>query len=218
MRVVICDDHRLLLEALTTALAGQGYVVEAATTSPEDAVRAVSLADPDVLLMDVMFPDGSGVDTARRVMAEHPRTKVVLMTGTESVEPLTEALQIGVSGYVMKGQRIEAIVEALETAVRGGLSVDRQLLGRVRNAAPVPRQRTPLDQLTPREKYVFTLLANGMSTRQIVQRLGVSQSTVRTHIQNILSKLGVHTRLQAVAVLTAEHPATGPEHARAYAD
>lgn len=205
MRIVICDDHRLLLEALATALAGQGYVVEAATTTPDEAVRAVALHAPDVLLLDVTFPAGSGLNAARQVVAEHPGTKVVMLTGTVSLEPLVEALEIGVAGYTRKDQRVGAIAEVLELAVRGETAIDRQLLRRLRGSTTtVPRQRTPLDDLTPKERDVLGLLVRGLNTKEMVRQLGVSQSTVRTHVQNILSKLGVHTRLQAVAALAAD--------------
>jgi len=204
MRIVICDDHRLLLEALATALAGQGYIVEAATTTPAEAVRAVALHDPDLLLIDVTFPVGSGLDAARQVIAHHPRTKVVMITGTESTEPLVTALEIGVSGYTRKDQRVEAIARVLELAASGELAIDRELLRGVRSTTRPARQRTALDDLTPRERHVLGLLVDGMNTNEIVTQLGVSQSTVRTHVQNIFAKLGVHSRLQAVAALATD--------------
>lgn len=211
MRLVICDDHHLLLEALATALALHGFTIESAVDSPAEAVRAVAANDPDLLLIDLTFPVGSGLDAAREVVAHHPRTKVVIMTGTEELAPLKEALTIGVSGYLAKDQPVDAIARALELAGRGGTPIDNDLLRRVQRPAPVvPRQRTPLDQLTPREHHILGLLVDGMSTREMVHVLGVSQSTVRTHVQNIFSKLGVHTRLQAVALLDVEAVAPGP--------
>lgn len=205
MKIVVCDDHRLLLESLATALAGHGCQVEAAVTTPADAVRAVATHDPDVLLIDVTFPEGSGIDAARQVVHQHPRTKVVMITGEEAPEPLRAALDAGVSGYLRKGQRVEAVLAALHTALGGELAVERELLHQVRRDVPsLPRQRTPLDGLTPRELRVLHLLVDGRSTSEMVRQLGVSQSTVRTHVQNILAKLGVHSRLQAVALLTRE--------------
>jgi DNA-binding NarL/FixJ family response regulator len=200
MRVVICDDHRLLLEALATALAARGYTVEALATTPEEAVGAVARLDPDLLLLDLRFPDGHGLDAARQVLSRHPRTKVVVLTGNDDPVALRKALELGVSGYVLKGERIEAICAALEAAARGETSVHRSLLRQIRRTGEVPRQRSPVQDLTAREQEVLELLREGMDTQQIVERLVVSQSTVRTHVQNILSKLGVHSRLQAVAL------------------
>lgn len=210
MRIVICDDHLLLLEALATALAGHGFTVEAAVDSPAEALRAVALHDPDMLLIDVSFPVGSGIEAAREVVARHPRTKVVMLTGGEEPEPLVEALAVGVAGYLGKNQPVDAIARALETAAQGGNPIDADLLRHARHPrTQVPRQRTPMDELTVRERHILRLLLAGMSTREMVEELGVSQSTVRTHVQNIFSKLGVHTRLQAVALLADEttvHP------------
>ncbi len=200
MRVVICDDHRLLLEALATALAGRDFTVDAIATTPDEAVRAVERLDPDLLLLDLRFPDGHGLDAARQVLSRHPRTKVVVLTGNEDPVALRTALEIGVSGYVLKGERLEGICAALEAAARGETSVNRSLLRQIRRTAEVPQQRRPAQDLTTREQEVLDLLKEGMDTQQIVERLVVSQSTVRTHVQNILSKLGVHSRLQAVAL------------------
>jgi len=211
MRLVICDDHHLLLEALATALALHGFTVEAAVDSPAEAVRVVAANDPDILLIDVTFPVGSGIDAAREVIARHPRTKVIMMTGTEDPEPLRQALAAGVTGYLAKDQPVDAIARALELAARGGTPIDSALLRRMqRPTTPAPRQSTPLDQLTPREHHILGLLVEGMSTREMVAALGVSQSTVRTHVQNIFSKLGVHTRLQAVALLDDHAAASTP--------
>ena len=219
MRLVICDDHRLLLEALATALAGRGYTIEAAATSPAEAVRAVAMHDPDILLIDVMFPVGSGLDAAREVLAHHPRTKVVMITGTESVEPLMAALELGVSGYTRKDQRVEAIARVIEQAASGEVAIDRELLRGVRSTTRSrQREHTAMDDLTPRERHVLSLLVSGLNTNEIVQQLGVSQSTVRTHVQNIFAKLGVHSRLQAVAALSASGLLEGTDLAYVAAD
>lgn len=200
MRLVICDDHRLLLEALATALATRGYTVEALVTTPDEAVDAVARLDPDLLLLDLRFPDGHGLDAARQVLSRHPRTKVVVLTGNDDPVALRQALELGVSGYVLKGERIESICASLEAVARGETSVHRTLLRQIRRTVDVPQQRRPVQDLTAREQEVLDLLREGMDTQQIVERLVVSQSTVRTHVQNILSKLGVHSRLQAVAL------------------
>lgn len=201
MRVVICDDHHLLVQAMATALADLGYSIEAAVTTPGDALRAVALHDPDVLLIDVSFPVGSGFDAARQVVAEHPRTRVLMLTGSESPASMRTALDIGVSGYVRKAQRIEVIAQALNRVAAGEIVIDPELANGARLGS-VPRQRTPVDDLTPREQHVLRLLVQGCSTNEIVAELGVSPSTVRTHVQSIFVKMGVHSRLQAVAMLT----------------
>ena len=98
MRIVVCDDNRVLLEALSHALATRGFVVEAATSRPAEAVAAVKAYQPDLLLVDVSFPDGNGLDVAREVMSHHPRTRVVVLTGSDDAATAIEAARIGVAG------------------------------------------------------------------------------------------------------------------------
>jgi two-component system nitrate/nitrite response regulator NarL len=203
MRIVICDDHRLLLEALSHALATQGFVIEAATFDPAAAVAAVKLYDPDLLLVDLSFPDGNCLDAAREVIAHHPRTKVVVFTGSDDPAMALEALRLGVSGYIRKDQRMSAIVEALGKAASGERWMDAGMLRRLRSAQSAPpARRRPVDELTRQERVVLEMLQEGLSTAQIVQRMGIGNSTVRSHIQAILTKLGVHSRLEAVALVS----------------
>jgi two-component system nitrate/nitrite response regulator NarL len=204
MRLVLCDDHRLLLEAISTTLATRGWIVEATETTPSGAVTAVELHDPDVLLIDVAFPSGSGLDAVRAVRERHPRTKVVVLTGLDRPDLVREALELGVAGYTRKSRSIHAIIDVLERVGQGETAIDTALL---RQLATRPTRATPLSPrallgtLTPRERNVLELLVDGQNTSQIVARLHISDSTARTHVQSILSKLGVHSRLQAVALL-----------------
>jgi DNA-binding NarL/FixJ family response regulator len=200
---VLCDDHRLLLTGLALALADLGHSIEAAVTTRAEAAQAVGRCEPDVLLTDLAFPDGSGLDLARWVQEQHPRVTVVTMTGSDDPEPLAEALEIGVRGYVRKTQRVERIADAVGRVLAGELVVDRELLSLLKNrkAGSRPQAGNPLDALTLRERNVLALLSAGASTSAIAADLGVSASTVKTHVQSIFVKLQVHSRLQAVAVL-----------------
>jgi DNA-binding NarL/FixJ family response regulator len=204
MRIVICDDHRLFLEAMSSALALQGHSVESATSTPHDAVASVRLHDPDVLLLDLSFPNGDGFGAAREVIRHHPRTKVVVLTGSDRLHHLKAALDLGVAGYIRKDSRIKEIVDAMERARAGDVAVDAVLVKRlVRDTDTGPSLRTPVDELTARERDIARLLGEGLNTSEIVEVLGISSSTVRSHIQAILSKLGVHSRVQAVAQLSS---------------
>lgn len=205
MRIVICDDQRLLLEALSSAFAARGLTVEALTATPHDAVVAVWLHDPDVLVLDLSFPEADGLDAARELVNHHARTKVVVLTGTDDLGSLRRALAIGVAGYVRKDQRIDHIVAVLERVHRGEHAIDETLTRRLARAgAVVPRPRLQVDDLlTSREWAVANLLEQGLSTTEIMTCLGISKSTVRSHIHTILSKLHAHSRVQAVAMLAA---------------
>jgi two-component system nitrate/nitrite response regulator NarL len=206
MRLVLCDGHRLLLEALSAALSTRGWIVEAAVSTPAGAVRAVELHEPDMLVTDVVFPDHAGLDAIRTVVESYPETKVVVLTGSDAPELVREALDIGVAGYTRKDQSIQAIGDVIQRVDGGRLTVDATLLRQL--AAKPPLARTSpgalFGSLTPREQRVLKLLVDGRNTADIVTRLRISDSTARTHVQSILSKLGVHSRLQAVALLHGE--------------
>jgi DNA-binding NarL/FixJ family response regulator len=206
MRLVLCDDHRLLLEAISTALSARGWSIEATTTTPDEAVRAVELHEPDVLVTDVDFPSGGGFDAVRAVVEQHPRTKVVILTGLGSPEVVREALEIGVAGFTRKSHSIQTIGDVVQQVGRGEIAIDAALLRQLATRRTGSRSTSAslLGQLTPRERNVLELLVDGRNTAEIVARLRISDSTARTHVQSILSKLGVHSRLQAVALLHDE--------------
>ena len=186
MRIVICDDHRLLAEALATAIVRAGHTVEAVAATPTDGVAAVDRTRPDVLLLDLSFPG----------------TRTVVLTGSASVRSLWRALEIGVAGYLRKDERIDQMLTTLERCTRGEKVVDDVLMRRLeRSLRERERSRTLSSDFTPRERAVADLLREGLNTTQIVARLGISHSTVRTHVRGILSKLDVHSRIEAVALL-----------------
>jgi two-component system, NarL family, nitrate/nitrite response regulator NarL len=206
MRLVLCDAQRLLLEALSVALATRGWTVEAAVSTPTDAIRAVELHEPDMLVTEVAFPDAVGLDAVRTIVETCPNTKIVILTGRDDPELVRDALDLGVAGYTRKDQSIQAIGDTLQRVDGGRLTVDASLLRHLASK-PVP-SRTPagalFGSLTPREQRVLELLVDGRNTADIVTQLQISDSTARTHVQSILSKLGVHSRLQAVALLHGE--------------
>lgn len=202
MRIVVCDDDRLLVESLAHALKLKGFTVEAVTSTPPEAVAAVRRLRPDVLLIDLGFPEGSGLDAAREVRRTYPETRVVILTASEDPGSLLEADKLGLAGYVGKDQRLDGIVEALRRAAEGVGRVDKAQLRRLEGTRDrAAGQLSVLDKLTAQEQVVLGCLGDGLSTSEIVTRLGISHTTVRSHIQAILAKLGVHSRLQAVAVL-----------------
>ncbi len=206
MRIVICDDHRLLLEALTRALTIRGFTVEASVSTPQDAVAAVERLRPKVLLLDLGYPNGDGAATAHEVMTRFPDTRVVIITGSSEAAAVQEAARLGVAGFVLKSERLDVIVTALRRAAAGEGRVDRSQL-RSLDAGSLDADRgSEVDRLTAQERVVLRCLADGMSTAEIVARLGISPTTVRSHIQSILSKLGVHSRIQAVALLRDDGP------------
>jgi len=206
MRLVLCDDHRLFLEALASALVGHGHDVVATTTTPAGAVRAVALLRPDACVLDLGFPEGSGVEAARILREQHPTTRVLVLSATTDPQVITDALDAGVNGFVHKGQSLDTVLRALEQLANGLPAIDPATrAGALRHSRPVRERRTALglEYLTEREREVLKLISQGQDTVQIAEALHVSKSTARTHVQNILVKLGVHSRLQAAALVAA---------------
>lgn len=201
MRVVICDDHRLLAECLQEAIASAGHEIAALAVSPAEAVACVELHRPDVLLLDLGYPNGDALAAARDLVDRHPGTRVVILTGSDSLDHVREALAAGVAGYLRKDERIDRIIDALERCARGERVVDELLLRRLANRSKTPTRDGAGVQLTSRERDVARLLQAGLNTSEIVQRLGIRESTVRRHVQVIFSKLSVHSRIEAVARL-----------------
>ena len=204
MRIVVCDDHLLLLEALGLALGATGHDVVALAGNPEDAITAVAEYHPDVCLLDVNFPDGTSVNAIQRVRAASPETKVVMLSAESDHAIVGRAIAEGASGYVGKEKPITEIVEMLDRAVRGQLAVEPSLLQRAlrpHKAADDPLWA--LQFLTDREWQVMRCIMDGQTTEEMAESLGVQRSTARTHVQNLLTKLGVHSRLQAAALMSA---------------
>ena len=202
MRVVICDDHRLLAEGLRHAIVRAGHTVEAVALSPADAVACVDRLRPDVLLLDLTFPGGDSLAAARELAARHPDTRIVVLTGSESVDKARKALDAGVTGYLRKDERIDRIIDARSRCSRGERVVDETMMRRLaRHPAPTARPQVPMSQLTPRERDVARLLQAGLNTAEIVDLLGIRETTVRRHVQAIFAKLSVHSRIEAVACL-----------------
>ncbi|MEO5744856.1 MAG: response regulator transcription factor [Terracoccus sp.] len=204
MRIVICDDHRVLLEALGAALASRGHDVQALTLTPEEALVAVAEHDPDVCLLDLHFPGGTSLVTLRTMTAEHPRTRVVVFSASSDPAAVAGVLSIGGAGFLSKSMSVDEVCLMLDRAAQGQVAVEAGLLQR---AFQPPGREDPLwvlRFLTEREWDVLHAITRGRSTRQIADQLGVQSSTARTHVQNLLAKLGVHSRLEAAALI-ADH-------------
>ena len=200
------------------ALSGAGRLVVATAFDPDGAVEAAREHQPDACLLDVHFSNGNanGLGAVRRIHCVSPDTKVVILSGSLGPDLVAEAIAQGAQGVVGKDKPISVIVEVLERAVQGHLAVDPLVLQDV--LRPRPKTADPLwvlKFLTGREWGVLRCIMDGLSTQQMADRLGVQRSTARKHVHNLLSKLGVHSRLQVAALITAHASAeTWPVHMR----
>jgi two-component system nitrate/nitrite response regulator NarL len=199
VRILLCDNHRLLVEALAVSLRRLGHHIVAMTTLPQEAVDAAVECDPDVCLLDVVFPGGHGIDTVASIRAA-TRSKVLVLSAQCDDDAICAALAAGAGGFVGKNQGINDVVRSLDQVCAG------KVIRHVEAASgPWPgRQRPPelvgLRFLTSREREALRLIAEGQSTKEIARSMNVAYSTARTHVQNVLSKLGVRSRLRAAAL------------------
>ena len=204
VRVVLVDDEAMVrvgLRMVLTAEADIEVVGEAADGG--SAVEVVEATEPDVVLMDVRMPDVDGIEGARRVLARCPGVKVVVLTTFDEDEYVEAALRAGVSGFLLKVAPPERLIDAVRTVAAGGGLLDPGVTRRVIEsfaAAPPLRTRRAetLDALTERERDVLRLIGRGLSNGEIAAELYLGETTVKTHVSNVLAKLGLRDRVQAV--------------------
>jgi two-component system, NarL family, nitrate/nitrite response regulator NarL len=200
MRVVVCDDHRILVESLAVALQARGYDVLTATTT-EECLKAVASAGPDVCLLDLYLPGREdGLVAARAILADYPDTRVLILTGVADALAVSEAIDLGVAGVLRKDQTVDKIAVALTQVAAGGSAFQTDVVRDVVGHLTSQQRSEPWDHLTGREMEVLRRIVAGESTKQMAQSMQIAASTVRTYVQNILSKLGVHSRLEASAM------------------
>ncbi|MFF5564124.1 response regulator [Streptomyces sp. NPDC012623] len=202
-RVIVADDQSVVREGIVMLLGLLPDIeVVGAARDGEEAVALVADLAPDVVLMDLRMPRCDGVEATRRIRRDHPGTQVVVLTTYADDDSLFAALQAGARGYLTKDARGEEIVRAVEDVLAGqaGLapSVQRRLLERVTAPPPAASVAELPDGLTAREAEVLSLVAEGLSNREIAQRLHIGAATVKTHINNLFAKTGVRDRAQAV--------------------
>lgn len=194
------DDHLLFAEAIGQTLSAMGMTLVAISTNADDAMSAVREHRPDLVLMDVGLPGQDGIELGRVILEEAPDVKVVALTALEDGKAVQDALRSGFHGYLTKNCEPGKFRRALESVADGQVVFPHYLAkqggtgdGEASDAELLARQ------LTPREIEVLQLLAEGAASRDIADRLAVSPNTVRTHVQGILTKLQVHSRLEAAA-------------------
>ena len=192
---VVADDHPALLAAVDDVLTESGIDVIGRAASGDDALAKIEAQRPTVALLDVRMPRLGGIQVAERVRRSSPETAILLYTGYGDRAVLSEALDTGVRGFVLKEAPLNDLVRAVELVAGGGTYVDPVLAGALVNA----KLTSELPELTQREREVLRSLADGLSNEEIGRRLFISPETVRTHVRKAMQKLDADTRTQAVA-------------------
>jgi DNA-binding NarL/FixJ family response regulator len=193
--VLVADDHPAMLSAVADVLEDAGFQVVGRARDGEEALAKIETRRPMVALIDVRMPRLGGVELARELARRAPETKLVFYTAHGDRALVTEALDVGVRGFVLKEAPLADIVRAIELVAAGGTYVDPVLAGLLATAAV----RQELPSLTQRERDVLRLLSDGLSNEEIGKRLFISPETVRTHVRKAMRKLEADTRTQAVA-------------------
>jgi DNA-binding NarL/FixJ family response regulator len=193
--IVVADDHPAMLEAVAEILERHGFEVIGRAADGEQAVALIEETKPELALLDYRMPRLNGIEVAARVATGSPGTAVVFYTAYGDRALLTEALEVGARGFVLKEGPLTDLVSAVERVVAGGTYVDPVLGGFLVTDALNERLTT----LTPRERDVLRLLADGLANDEIGERLQISPETVRTHVRKAMTKLEADTRTQAVA-------------------
>jgi two-component system nitrate/nitrite response regulator NarL len=213
VRALIVDDHTLFAEAVRATLEARGIRVVGVARTGADGLEAVATHEPDLVLLDLGLPDRGGLAVGSDIVAGWPHIKVVALTALDDPPAVKEALRLGFHGYVTKDIPVKEFVGAVLASLEGQVVVPHRLASRAMGARS--RESAVLlmaDQLTYRELDVLRLLAEGVGGAEISGRLGISRNTVRTHVQNILTKLQVHSRLEA-ATFAVRHGIVDPPRA-----
>ncbi|TAX46137.1 response regulator transcription factor (plasmid) [Rhizobium leguminosarum] len=192
----VVDDHPLFREGVTRSLSEiSGFIVVAEGASSDDAAMIASDNHPDIMLLDVSMP-GGGLSAVSDVLARSPTTKVLMLTVSEEVDTLLGALQRGAMGYVLKGVGSRGLAEAIQTVMRGSRYISPTMSAKVMENS-LNGGTSDKNSLTPREREVMDLVAQGLSNKHIGLRLSLQEKTVKHHMTQILSKLGASNRTEA---------------------
>jgi DNA-binding NarL/FixJ family response regulator len=196
-RILIVEDHQVVADGLAALLNDQPdmTVIGTAASVSDSIARTVELS-PDVVLMDFRLTDGTGADAGAGIRQVRPETKLIFLTREDSDAARFAALESGASAFIHKSRAAAEVVDAIRVVAGGGTLITPRTIATLLNKRR--EMDSQLESLTAREKEVLRLMAEGISSRDIGSRLGISYTTVRTHIRSLGSKLGVHSKLEAI--------------------
>ena len=204
--VFLLDDHEIVRRGVADLLEAEDYITvigEAATQ--EQAVGRIHALDPDVAILDVRLEEGNGVEACREIRSLHPRTACLMLTSFADDEALFHAIMAGAAGYVLKQIRSSDLVDAVRRVAAGQSLLDPAVTARVmERIRSGPRQDEKIARLSPQELEVLQLLSEGLTNRQIAERLYLAEKTIKNYVTSVLSKLGMARRTEA-AVYAARH-------------
>lgn len=208
-RVMIVDDHEVVREGLRSLLRRrQELAVVGEADSVASAIEEARKTEPDVVIMDIRLPDGSGVEACREIRAERPDTKVLMLTSYADEEAVFASIMAGAIGYLLKQTSTRTLIEAIERAMRGESLLDpavtQRVLERVRSGKQDEDEELTL--LSEQERKILDLIAEGKTNKEIAKEIFLSDKTVKNYVSSILSKLNLRRRSEAAAFIARKHP------------
>lgn len=202
-RVMIIDDHEIVRRGIAEIIdRDDALEVVAEAGSVADAVRRADLVRPDVVLVDLQLPDGTGIDILKQLAVSHPEILPIVLTSFDDDEALAESLEAGAHAYVLKTVRGAEITDVIKAVATGRILLDERTITRRR-----ADHDDPTADLTPSERKVLELIGDGLSNREIGEKLGVAEKTVKNHITSLLSKMGLQRRTQVAAWVAGQRAA-----------
>ena len=205
IRVVIADDHAVVREGLRSFLGIQNDIeVVAEASDGEEAVRQVEVNAPDVVVMDLVMPRVEGIEAIRRIRTASPNVKIIVLTSFADDEKMLAAVKAGATGYLLKDAKPQELGDAIRAANRGEALVHPAVAARLMQEVAARDKSSPADSLTARELEVLRLVARGLPNKQIARELEIAEKTIKTHVSNILRKLDLRDRTQAVVYAVRE--------------
>jgi DNA-binding NarL/FixJ family response regulator len=220
VRVMVVDDHPMWRDAVARDLAEAGMKVVATAGDGAEALRRMPATRPDVVVLDLQMPQIGGVEVTRRIVAEHPRTRVLVLSASGEQADVLEAVKAGATGYLVKSASREELLAAVQRTGRGEGAFTAGLAGlvlgefrRMATAVPAGSDEGMTPRLTERETEILRLVAKGLGSRQIAERLVISHRTVQNHVQNVLNKLQLHNRVELTRYVIEQGLDGGPADA-----
>ena len=203
IRILLCDDHELVRRGLRTLLAEvPGYEVVGEAGDADEALRETERLHPHVVVMDVRLPGRSGIEACRDIRSAHPETRVLMLTSFADDDALFSSIMAGASGYVLKQVRGSDLVGAIREVAAGRSLLDPEVTARVLSRLRgEPGSGSGLDDLTRQERKILDLVAEGLTNRQIAERVFLAEKTVKNYVSNVLMKLGLSRRAEAASYM-----------------
>lgn len=201
MRILLVDDHEVVRRGIRALLeTEEGFEVVGEAGSVAEAIRRTGFDSPDLVILDVRLPDGSGIEACREIRSSFPDVKVLMLTSYADEEALMSAILAGASGYLLKRIDSKALIDSVTRVARGDSLLDEEMVAKLFERLRAGTPSDPLlDKLSEQERRVLDLIAAGMTNRQIAEEMFLAEKTIKNYVSNLLTKLGMSRRSEAAA-------------------